>query len=120
MTKTLPLFEFCFLRKQNSPSGLLKELRHHFSARSAGARRASEEIPPSHSLLPSLARRAIFFARNGFALFLEYPTIQNFSTFSLGTSLNARRVSRRGEQGIEPKNPTARKKKRKRTVYLKS
>src|SRR3989344_4739998 len=41
-------------------------------------------------------------------------TIQNFSTFSLGTSRNARRAQRRGSQGIEPKNPTARKTKRKR------
>ena len=41
-------------------------------------------------------------------------TIQNFSTFSLGTSRNARRAERRGSQGIEPKNPTAQKTKRKR------
>jgi len=120
MTKTLSLFEFCFWRKQNSPLGLLQELHHHFSARSAGARRASEGIPPPHPLLPSLARRATFSARNGFALFLEYPTLQNFSTFSLGTSPNARRAQRRGSQGIEPKNPTAQKTKRKRIEYLKS
>ena len=69
---------------------------------------------------PRPSERIRDFSQNGFALFLEYPTIQNFSTFSLGTSPNARRAERRGSQGIEPKNPTARKKKRKRTVYLKS
>src|SRR3989338_1130218 len=41
-------------------------------------------------------------------------TLRNFATFSLGTRPNARRAERRGSQGIEPKNPTARKKKRKR------
>ena len=30
MNKTLPLFKFCFRRKQNSHLGLLQELRLHF------------------------------------------------------------------------------------------
>ena len=54
MTKTLPLLEFCFLIKQNSPLGLFQELRHHFSARSAGAKRASEDRVDSSSRLAGL------------------------------------------------------------------
>jgi len=38
-------------------------------------KRGNSSLTP---LLPSLARRATFFARNGFALFLEYPTKRNF------------------------------------------
>ncbi len=56
MTKTLSLFEF-FRRKQNSPLGLLQELRHHFSARSAGARLVNEGIPPPHTSFCQLACR---------------------------------------------------------------
>src|SRR3989344_915181 len=60
-----------------------------------------------------IAKRLRRFAQNGFALHLEYPTIRNFANFALGTSWNARRAERRGSQGIEPKNPTARQTKRK-------
>jgi len=64
-------------------------------------------IPLRPSVPPERSGGGQNFPQNGFALFLEYPTIQNFSTFSLGTRPNARRAERRGSQGIEPKNPTA-------------
>jgi len=87
--------------------------------------KAARAFPPT-PFLPApperirRAKRGVISLRNGFALFSEYPTIQNFSTFSLGTRPNARRAQWRGEQGIEPKNSTVQKMKRKRIVYLKS
>ena len=75
----------------------------------ARVRRNSSPQPP-----PSAATQ-----RSGHEVFSEYPTIQNFSTFSLGTSPNASRAQWRGSQGIEPKNPTAQKTKRKRICISK-
>src|SRR3989338_9921026 len=80
---------------------------------------AAEFLPPPPSFRRTRADWFKNFAQNGFALHLEYPTIQNFSTFSLGTSRNARRAERRGSPGIEPHNPTAQKTKRKRICISK-
>src|SRR3989338_5646722 len=77
----------------------------------AKARRNSPPHPPPPAAperISGTCRNCVSnFAQNGFALFSEYPTIQNFSTFSLGTSRNARRAQRHGSQEIEPHNPTA-------------
>jgi len=84
---------------------------------------AAEFLPPTPSFRRTRADWFKNFAQNGFALFLGYPTIQNFSTFLSQTDWLPRGFAPRlggFAQGAKPHNPTARKKKRKRTVYLKS
>ncbi|HBB44363.1 MAG TPA: hypothetical protein DCZ83_03200 [Candidatus Yonathbacteria bacterium] len=81
-------------------------------------------IPPPNPLLPPRPSEAVRnSAQNVFALGSEYPTNRNFASFLSQTEALPRGFAPRlggFAPCAKPHNPTARKTKRKRIVYLKS
>src|SRR3989344_6475728 len=78
-----------------------QEFRHFYRENSIAARRTNARIPPPYPLLLAFVRCRILrncvsnFVQNGFALNLEYTTIQDKSNYSLGIKRLHRGVAAR-------------------------